>query len=687
MTVFLTYNLKVAVCIAVFFLVYKVLLSRDTFHGLNRAVLISMVALSFTLPLGLITVQRQAPQTEIPALPLLEQREDGTAPVSVLPNALPATTVAAAPAPVATAASEKPAGRWILPAVWWAGTAASLLVWLLSLARVTAAVRKGERIRIGRRFTLVKKDDDTVPFSWIRYIVISRRDYEEYGDEIVAHEMAHLRLRHSWDLILLDLAGCLQWFNPAMWLLRREMRNVHEYEADREVLRAGFDAREYQMMLIKKAAGTGRYSIADSLDHSNLKKRITMMLQKESGLRARLKVLAILPLAAIGLTAFANREFRSPNGKDSVKIMEASDWSLEWQYGGDFYSKSVYVYHPIPEQMPQYLSVDLHLDTLVGGRNNIYASFVVTPAASIDRNISPQRFFIDLTGLGKDDELIFEDITDAIAGDGAAAVLSEGMVEELKRFPLQLGIQRNGGNFVIYTRSKGYNTTNPRHEEANVIRGGESRIPVMNIYLGRDGTVTAEGETVSLSQLPERLAAIAAQTGSVPGRYEARITVDDKAKWGMLFDLREALLDNGILSFVNSPALRGGVNQGMEYHLKYEDTSKHSIADMAIGHNADPVRKEEFVNRSLLEIGIDPANRITLNSETVDLNDLENSIKAAAQQRGKSVREMMILISSDMDADYGVVEDVEIIGKRMLPAWFGYVYYNLGERYQDRFPY
>lgn len=103
------------------------------------------------------------------------------------------------------------------------------------------------------------------PFSWMKYVVMSEEDYACGGGTILVHEQAHQRLGHSWDLLLVDLLGCLQWFNPAMWLLRVELRAVHEYEADEQVLRCGVDAKDYQMLLIKRPLAGGGTQLPTAL--------------------------------------------------------------------------------------------------------------------------------------------------------------------------------------------------------------------------------------------------------------------------------------------------------------------------------------------------------------------------------------------------------------------------------------
>ena len=171
---------------------------------------------------------------------------------------------------------------------------------------------------------LILMDQPVVPFSWMRTIVISRKDFEESGIEIMTHEMAHIKARHSIDLLISEICILFHWFNPSVWLLRQELQNIHEYEADESVLNQGVDAKRYQLLLIKKAVGAQRFtSMANSFNHSSLKKRIAMMLKQKSSPWARLKYLYVLPLAALTVVAFARPEISHELEKiSSVKISE-----------------------------------------------------------------------------------------------------------------------------------------------------------------------------------------------------------------------------------------------------------------------------------------------------------------------------------------------------------------------------
>ncbi|HJC78354.1 MAG TPA: hypothetical protein H9927_03385, partial [Candidatus Alistipes merdipullorum] len=206
--------------------------------------------------------------------------------------------------------------------IYLAGVAAVIFVTVRSIVGLHRLMRRGRCERLDDGTTLVRMDENVAPISWCRNIVISERDLRENGAAILAHERAHVRLHHSLDLLLVDLAGAVQWFNPAMWLLRRDLRAIHEYEADAAVIASGVDARSYQLLLIRKAVGGRWYSIANSFNHSKLKNRITMMLREKSSRRTRARALLLLPLAGLALGAFAETVYVRPEDKVTKEFSE-----------------------------------------------------------------------------------------------------------------------------------------------------------------------------------------------------------------------------------------------------------------------------------------------------------------------------------------------------------------------------
>ena len=294
MGIFLIYILKSAVCLSLFYLFYRLLLSKETFHRFNRIALLGILFLSLLIPFIEVTTahQTELSQTVLTVEQLLMMAE------------------AMGPAEVSVAQPEELSISWVqvLLLFYLVGIIFFACRNLYSLSRLLLLIKSGKRERLEGGVRLIVLEREVAPFSWMRYIVISRKDLEEDGREILIHEMAHIQNRHSIDLLVADICIFFQWFNPGIWLLKQELQNIHEYEADETVINEGIDAKDYQLLLIKKAVGTRLYSMANSFNHSKLKKRITMMLKEKSNPWARLKYLYVLPLAAIAVTAFARPE-------------------------------------------------------------------------------------------------------------------------------------------------------------------------------------------------------------------------------------------------------------------------------------------------------------------------------------------------------------------------------------------
>jgi Antirepressor regulating drug resistance, predicted signal transduction N-terminal membrane component len=306
---FLIYDAKVAVALLVFYLFYRFLLKKETFHRFNRVVLVGTAVLSFLLPLCIITIHKPMET----AAPLVTE----PAMVAELPEQELAPLVQAS----------EPWWPVALTILFWAGVAFVLARVLISILSILRIIRQGEPVQEedGCRILVTERNID--PFSWMKYIVLSRKDWEIPHESILAHEKAHIAYGHSIEILLVDVISALQWFNPAIWMLRADLKELHEYEADDAVLRAGANLREYQYLLIRKAVSKSGYSVANSFNHSILKNRITMMSKSRSPLARGLRALWLLPLVclAIGLQA---RTVYVPVDKDSEKNVSDETNSL-----------------------------------------------------------------------------------------------------------------------------------------------------------------------------------------------------------------------------------------------------------------------------------------------------------------------------------------------------------------------
>ena len=309
---FFIYSVKVAVCLALFYLFHKLLMSRDTFHTFNRFAILSMMLLSLVLPLvhlsldsetginrGTVALEGLVAQT------VVDGGGNGVGEGMTLTQVLLAT--------------------YVLGVVLFVGKA------LLSVGSLLRLIRRARCVEVRNGIRIYTMQGDISPFSWFRYIIMSEKDWQENRREIVLHEMAHIRRCHSMDVAVCNMMIVFQWYNPAAWLLKRELQTVHEYEADEAVLSAGVDATHYQMLLIRKAVGERLFSMANNLNHNSLKKRITMMKIKRTNPVQKAKIAFVLPLAAMTVAAFASQKVENLSEKveqESEAFSSVSDNSV-----------------------------------------------------------------------------------------------------------------------------------------------------------------------------------------------------------------------------------------------------------------------------------------------------------------------------------------------------------------------
>ena len=293
---FFIYSVKVAVCLALFYLFHKLLMSRDTFHTFNRFAILSMMLLSLVLPLVHLSLDSEA----------------GINRGTVALEGLVAQTVVA---DGGNGVGEGMTLTQVLLAAYVLGVVLFIGKALLSVGSLLRLIRRARCVEVRNGIRIYTMQGDISPFSWFRYIIMSEKDWQENRREIVLHEMAHIRRCHSMDVAVCNMMIVFQWYNPAAWLLKRELQTVHEYEADEAVLSAGVDATHYQMLLIRKAVGERLFSMANNLNHNSLKKRITMMKIKRTNPMQKAKIAFVLPLAAMTVAAFASQKVENLSEK------------------------------------------------------------------------------------------------------------------------------------------------------------------------------------------------------------------------------------------------------------------------------------------------------------------------------------------------------------------------------------
>ena len=320
---FLIYEGKAAIALAVFYMFYRLLLKKESFHLLNRIVLVGMVVVSFLLPLCIITIHR----------PMGMESADRVGEV------IPVLETAGA--------SSGPWWPTALVVLFWSGAAFVLARMVISILSVTRIIRGGKCVLDEGAYKVFVTEREIDPFSWMRYIVLSNEDWERPHEPILEHERAHIRHKHSFELLLVDTLTAFQWFNPAIWMLRMDLQEIHEYEADDAVLRSGANIKEYQYLLVRKAVDKSGYSVANSFNHSTLKNRITMMKKNKSPLRRGFRVLLLIPLMSmcVGLqtqTVYDDLPMRKEGTvelnlqEDGLVYMNGSGYGLEVERVGRY---------------------------------------------------------------------------------------------------------------------------------------------------------------------------------------------------------------------------------------------------------------------------------------------------------------------------------------------------------------
>ena len=289
----LPYIIKSAMALALLYTCIIPLLEKETFHRLNRILILGCLIMSFAIPLVHFTGGTN------PTVDMVRQAVQ-------LPEVL-----------INGNTSEQSVWSWadIMTCIYIIGVVAIFTTTVVQTVRLTRQLRQCEHITDNRGNTIVLTDCATSPFCLFHYIVMSRDDYANNRNYILTHEQEHIRLGHCIDLVILQFATIIQWFNPFVWLIGKNLKAIHEFEVDETVLNKGIDATQYQQFLVIKAVGNRLQPFANNLNKESLKRRIIMMNQKKSNRWMMLKALFVIPVATLAVSVFANTSDMSSMAK------------------------------------------------------------------------------------------------------------------------------------------------------------------------------------------------------------------------------------------------------------------------------------------------------------------------------------------------------------------------------------
>ena len=333
MDTFFLYLLKSTFSIGAFYLLFKILLHRETAFKINRTVILTFVAISFIIPIVQLPTILSTPvnveitpdfsksNLQIQNLPVVQEEETLTVKQSVQES-------------VRTSNGVTISLKTVLIITYLTGVLITLIVLILNLVSVFLIFRDAKFIQMNG-YRLFITNTEIPSFAFGRSVVISQNDYKLHGDAILAHEKAHIKLNHFYDLVLFEIIKIFHWFNPAIYGLITVMKEIHEFQANNFTLNSGIDSTQYQLLIIKKGVGPKRFALANSFNHCQIKKRITMMNKSKTSNAWRWKVATFLPMLVVLLLACGNTGGTlKTDGTPGTNMLKPTSTEIEgaWKY-------------------------------------------------------------------------------------------------------------------------------------------------------------------------------------------------------------------------------------------------------------------------------------------------------------------------------------------------------------------
>jgi hypothetical protein len=328
----LIYLLKSSLCMSLLYLLFRTVMRKESFFALNRMLLLLIVLFSFIIPiLYLPSVSMSSVKAEL--LPVFAPSEISSFNTEEIKQDL------AKEIPTSVNQMSYNTSRMTLPSlnqmfqyVYLSGLLMSFLLLLNSMIVIIRLLKMAKYIKMdGFRLLILEKEISA--FSFGRLVILSQKDYDEHQQTLLAHEHAHIRFKHFYDLLFLETAKTIHWFNPCIYWIVNDMKEIHEFQADDYTINKGIDATQYQLLIIQKCVGSQRFALANSFNHGQIKKRIEMMNNQKSGKTRSWKVVAFLPLLALLLMAFSRRSESEPakgNVVSSIGMEITQDSGRQW---------------------------------------------------------------------------------------------------------------------------------------------------------------------------------------------------------------------------------------------------------------------------------------------------------------------------------------------------------------------
>ena len=301
--------LPIAATVAVLWLVYRLLFRNSNRLYFNRFFLLTSMLLALAMPLlGLLSGM------EVPQMATLKQNMFNGMMLSeiiVTPDGQPVLPEVT----VTTDATPSRFSLWqVIGGIYLIGVGVMTLLFLFKLGKLVVLIIRSPKRKMSN-CTAVFTGKEQGSFSFFRYAFFPN---ENVDPDIMRHEMSHIEHHHSWDILFAEVMMILQWFNPFIYLYKKELQSLHEYQADRDVVATGVDKKNYMMLILQQCTAVDFSGMSNNFSLILTKKRIKMITRNEKAkglwwrLLATLPVLAILMIANTKVTAQEKKAVDKP---------------------------------------------------------------------------------------------------------------------------------------------------------------------------------------------------------------------------------------------------------------------------------------------------------------------------------------------------------------------------------------
>lgn len=315
----MVYAFYSSLVLALLYWVYFAFLSQETFHRVNRITLLLILAFSLALPVLPHSI-------DFSILKVLGIHMGILPETSANGSAVMHENEASVEQLYQTASWDL---KYIAGVIYLCGVIGFLGLFIYRTLLLVLYLKQGLRQTDKHGNTIILIPGCKSPFSFFKYIVMSVEDYEQYQTPILRHEQEHIRQLHTLDLVLLTVVQVIQWFNPFVWMLGRDLKMIHEYEADKAMLKYGVDIKNYQYLLVNKSNGPSAFAMVNGFVHSQLVSRIIMLNKKQSKVSAYTRYVIFVPMLLLSFVVTAK-----PMEKDQMQEIKTSETEVAFVLQG-----------------------------------------------------------------------------------------------------------------------------------------------------------------------------------------------------------------------------------------------------------------------------------------------------------------------------------------------------------------